>query len=56
MICRKIKSVLENLIGNCVKYSLHGTRVFISLAECDGQAVLEVKNTADLYEMGYRPR
>lgn len=49
---RKMSRVLENLIGNCVKYSLHGTRVFISLAECDGQAVLEVKNTAN-YEMDF---
>lgn len=51
---RKMSRVLENLIGNCVKYSLHGTRVFISLAECDGQAVLEVKNTAN-YEMDFAP-
>ena len=51
---RKMSRVLENLIGNCVKYSLQGTRVFISLAECDGQAVLEVKNTAN-YEMDFAP-
>lgn len=51
---RKMSRVLENLIGNCVKYSLHGTRVFISLAERDGQAVLEVKNTAN-YEMDFAP-
>lgn len=51
---RKMSRVLENLIGNCVKYSLHGTRVFISLAECDGRAVLEVKNTAN-YEMDFAP-
>ena len=51
---RKMSRVLENLIGNCVKYSLHGTRVFISLAERDEQAVLEVKNTAN-YEMDFAP-
>lgn len=51
---RKMSRVLENLIGNCIKYSLHGTRVFISLAERDGQAVLEVKNTAN-YEMDFAP-
>ena len=30
---RKLSRVLENLIGNCVKYALKGTRVFLSVAE-----------------------
>lgn len=49
---RKMSRVLENLIGNCVKYAMKGTRVFVSLDERDGKAVLEVKNTAN-YEMDF---
>ena len=49
---RKLSRVLENLIGNCGKYAMKGTRVFVSLAERDGKAVLEVKNTAN-YEMDF---
>lgn len=49
---RKISRVLENLIGNCVKYAMKGTRVFVSLDERDGKAVFEVKNTAN-YEMDF---
>lgn len=49
---RKMSRVLENLIGNCVKYAMKGTRVFISLDERDGKAVFEVKNTAN-YEMDF---
>lgn len=49
---RKMSRVLENLIGNCVKYAMKGTRVFVSLDERDGKAVFEVKNTAN-YEMDF---
>lgn len=49
---RKMSRVLENLIGNCVKYSLKGTRVFLSLAEREGRAEFEIKNTAN-YEMDF---
>ena len=49
---RKMSRVLENLIGNCVKYAMKGTRVFVSLNERDGKAVFEVKNTAN-YEMDF---
>lgn len=49
---RKMSRVLENLIGNCVKYATKGTRVFVSLDERDGKAVFEVKNTAN-YEMDF---
>lgn len=49
---RKMSRVLENLIGNCVKYALKGTRVFLSVAEENGQAVIELKNTAN-YEMDF---
>ena len=49
---RQMSRVLENLIGNCVKYAMKGTRVFVSLDERDGKAVFEVKNTAN-YEMDF---
>ena len=49
---RKLSRVLENLIGNCVKYALKGTRVFLSVAEENGQAIIELKNTAN-YEMNF---
>lgn len=49
---RKLSRVMENLIGNCVKYALKGTRVFLSVAEENGQAVIELKNTAN-YEMDF---
>lgn len=49
---RKLSRVLENLIGNCVKYALKGTRVFLSVAEENGQAIIELKNTAN-YEMDF---
>ncbi len=49
---RKMSRVLENLIGNCVKYARTGTRVFVSLDARDGKAVFEVKNTAN-YEMDF---
>jgi len=49
---RKLSRVLENLIGNCVKYALKGTRVFLSVAEENGRAIIELKNTAN-YEMDF---
>ncbi|MDW0108500.1 sensor histidine kinase [Sporosarcina aquimarina] len=36
--------MLDNLIGNALKYSLPGTRVYVTLREDDGMAELVVKN------------
>ncbi|REB06039.1 hypothetical protein DVB69_13975 [Sporosarcina sp. BI001-red] len=36
--------MLDNLIGNALKYSLPGTRVFVTLREVGGMAELVVKN------------
>ena len=36
--------VLDNLLGNALKYSLTGTRVYLDLREAEGEAVLTVKN------------
>lgn len=41
---RHLWRVLDNLLGNCVKYALEGTRVYLTLAPWDGQAVLSLKN------------
>ncbi len=35
---------LDNLLGNCAKYALPGTRVYVELRKQDGWAVLSVKN------------
>ena len=43
---RKMSRVVNNLIGNILKYSMRNTRAFISAKEKDGQIVLEFKNTS----------
>ncbi len=40
---RHLWRVLDNLLSNCSKYAMAGTRVYVSL-ECGSQAVLTVKN------------
>ncbi|MDO4271349.1 MAG: HAMP domain-containing sensor histidine kinase [Eubacteriales bacterium] len=50
---KKMSRVMENLIGNCVKYAMPGTRVFITVAEPeDRTAVIELKNIAN-YAMDF---
>jgi len=49
---KKLYRVFQNIIGNALKYSLQGTRVYISLDEADGTAVATIKNTAG-YEMDF---
>lgn len=36
--------VIDNLVGNAIKYSMDGTRVFVTLEDNDKQTVLTVKN------------
>ena len=43
---RKMSRVVGNLIDNAVKYSLKGTRVFVSAFEKDDKIVIELKNTS----------
>lgn len=43
---RKMSRVIGNLIDNAVKYSLKGTRVFVSAFEKDDKIVIELKNTS----------
>ena len=49
---KKMSRVMENLIGNCVKYALAGTRVFVSVREVSGEVVIELKNIAN-YAMDF---
>lgn len=49
---QKLSRVLENLLGNCVKYALAGTRVFVSVEAGEQQAAVELKNIAS-YEMDF---
>ena len=43
--------VLDNLIGNAVKYTMPGTRVYVTLKEANGFAEFVVKNVTK-YELG----
>lgn len=49
---KKLSRVLENLIGNCVKYAMQNTRVFVTVSEQEEHAVLELKNIAN-YAMDF---
>ena len=41
---RHMWRILDNLLGNCVKYALEGTRVYLDVVEWDGKASISVKN------------
>lgn len=49
---KKLHRVFENLLGNALKYSLAGTRVYISVTQEDGDAQVIFKNVAG-YEMTF---
>lgn len=49
---KKMSRVMENLIGNCIKYAMSGTRVFVTVSEQEREAVIEFKNIAN-YEMDF---
>lgn len=46
---KKLSRVFENLIGNCLKYSMKGTRVYINVRRDGDMIRAEIKNIA-----GYR--
>ena len=50
----KVYRVVQNLLGNALKYSLEGTRIYIETARVDGQVELRMKNIAS-YEMDFSP-
>lgn len=41
---RHLWRVIDNLLGNCCKYALSGTRVYLDLSARDGRVFLTVKN------------
>lgn len=41
---RHVWRIMDNLLGNCVKYALGGTRVYVELEVRAGEAVMTVKN------------
>ena len=41
---RHLWRVIDNLLSNCCKYTMPGTRVYVEAARSDGKAVLSVKN------------
>ena len=41
---RHMWRILDNLLGNCVKYALEGTRVYLDVVEWDGKGCISVKN------------
>lgn len=43
---RRLWRVMDNLMNNICKYALSGTRVYITLEEAAGEAVLSFKNTS----------
>lgn len=47
---QKLWRVFDNLIGNILNYSLENTRVFISVSEQQGQAIMVFKNVSK-YEL-----
>ena len=36
--------ILDNLMGNCVKYAMPGTRIYLDLVAWDGYVTLSLKN------------
>ena len=43
---RRLWRVFDNLMNNICKYAMPGTRVYLTLEEADGQAVISFKNTS----------
>lgn len=41
---RHMWRILDNLLGNCVKYAMEGTRVYLEVMEWDGKASISLKN------------
>ncbi len=43
---RHLWRVIDNLLGNCVKYAMPGTRVYLDVKSWDGNVTLSVKNVS----------
>jgi signal transduction histidine kinase len=51
---QKMWRVFDNLINNAVKYSLPGTRIYVSIEELSEQLLISVKNIAS-YRIDFEP-
>ena len=51
---QRLYRVFQNLLQNALHYSLEGSRVYLSLTEEDGEAVVRVKNTSSVELTGNR--
>ncbi len=49
---RKLSRVVENLLGNILKYAMENSRVYIDIKQQDGKCVMEFKNISS-YEMNF---
>ena len=49
---KKMYRTLQNIIDNALKYSLEGTRIFLSVSEEDSDVIIKLKNTSS-YEMNF---
>lgn len=43
---RHLWRILDNLMGNCVKYAMAGTRVYLDVVAWDGRVTISVKNVS----------
>ena len=43
---RHVWRILDNLLGNCVKYAMPGTRVYLELLKWDGNVIFSLKNVS----------
>lgn len=41
---RHMWRILDNLLGNCAKYAMEGTRVYLEVTQWDGKASISIKN------------
>lgn len=51
---KRMYRVFQNLIDNALKYSLDGTRIYLTLKKENGRCIISVKNIAS-YEMTFTP-
>ncbi len=49
----RMHQVFANLLGNAIKYALHGTRIYLQVRETETAFRVRMVNTAS-YEMGFR--
>lgn len=50
----RLHQVFANLLGNAIKYALHGTRIHLQVSEADGRCTVRMTNISS-YEMDFSP-